>query len=181
MKWRSLLKIVSYITICLILLAVLLLLYFMFYPSYMVITVKSDSMMPTFSKGDVIVLRSRRAQDIKPGQIIAFTKEDSKEGEITMARRVISIENDVISTKGDAMESKDSWRVLDSQVQGVYFFRIPLLGHAAKFLHGNSGDLFLIGSGFLLLAAIAVAELLNLRRSRKGGDIEKQTESIEQA
>ena len=106
----------------------------------------------------------------EPGQIVAFAYQDPEKGEITITHRVVSLEGDVLVTKGDAMESNDPFRVERERVRGVFLFKIPLLGYAARFIHSDRGRLFMMASGSLVILSLLVGECLRLLRSRKGGE-----------
>ena len=78
-------------------------------PNYVLLTAKSNNMKPAFGKGDVIILESQKAGDIKPGEIIAFAYRDPQKGQTITAGRVASLEDNSFTARGDA-ENEDPIR-----------------------------------------------------------------------
>ena len=108
------------------------------FPLYM-IGIGSTSMAPTINKGDaVILLKVDPNKKVKQGDVIAFTRNDSKKS-ITVVHRVTEVTNSngkvVYVTKGDANKSEDVNMVSQSQVRGVVQFRIPLIAYPTIFFN----------------------------------------------
>lgn len=101
-------------------------------PMYVV----SNSMVPVFQKGDLI-LTSTKPNEIVAGDIIAY-QSSWLEGK-TVTHRVISFENGVVATKGDNNESADPTfdaSAIVGEVVGVapklgYLFNTPVISTAA--------------------------------------------------
>ena len=96
-------------------------------------------MAPTINKGDaVILLKVDPNKKVKQGDVIAFTRNDSKKS-ITVVHRVTEVTNSngkvVYVTKGDANKSEDVNMVSQSQVRGVVQFRIPLIAYPTIFFN----------------------------------------------
>lgn len=90
-----------------------------------VVAVFSESMIPTFFKGDMIIVYGRG--DVKVGDIIVFEVPDRK---YPIIHRIISMENGFIKTKGDNNfnEDPENWRTQVDNVLGKAVLKIPLLG-----------------------------------------------------
>ncbi len=91
------------------------------------IAVGSNSMVPTYERGDAIIYEKRDIKNIKVGEIIAFRKD----GRI-ITHRIISMKNSnnkyTIKTKGDANRTPDAFIVEDKEILGVVKFRIKYIG-----------------------------------------------------
>ena len=100
---------VMIVTAVLLLIIVGLLLSIYLLDDYSMYVVMSDSMKPTFSSGDMIVVASPGsflADDIEPGKIITFSHNDN-----LVTHRIVAIEGDRIYTKGDGQEEADPWTI----------------------------------------------------------------------
>ena len=90
-----------------------------------VVAVFSESMIPTFFKGDMIIVYGTNS--LKLGDIIVFEVPDRR---YPIIHRIISMENGFIRTKGDNNFSQDpeSWKTKTDDVYGRALLKIPLLG-----------------------------------------------------
>lgn len=101
--------------------------------------VVSDSMKPTFERGDLIFIRGVDSPDeIKENDIIVFQLGGES---ITKVHRVIGIENVngqvQFTTKGDHNLNPDPWDVSFEEVKGEVVFWLPKLGHISLWLRGE--------------------------------------------
>nr|NIO44115.1 signal peptidase I [Candidatus Aenigmarchaeota archaeon] len=91
-----------------------------------VVAVFSDSMVPTFYKGDMIMVYGE--ENIKVGDIVVFDSPDKK---YPIIHRVHEIRDRGIITKGDNNPSTDerTWGVIPlEKIYGKAFLKIPILG-----------------------------------------------------
>jgi len=91
-----------------------------------VVAVFSDSMNPTFFKGDMIIVYGEK--NINIGDIIVF---DSPDKVYPIIHRVVQIKNGGIVSKGDNNPASDEgrWGVIPfDKIYGKAFLKIPLLG-----------------------------------------------------
>lgn len=129
--------------------------------SYVVL---SDSMEPTISAGDVVVVNSVPTESIGEGDVITFRRgRDS-----VVTHRVIEVQETdgqrSFRTRGDANEDADLGTVQPSSVVGEVMFSIPYLGYVVSFASTKYGLLLLvIVPGFLLV----VTELWDLFRAAR--------------
>jgi len=76
--------------------------------------VVSDSMTPTFSKNDMILMQNiDRMYSV--GDIIMFKRPDTS---IPTSHRIISIEDEGIRTAGDATKTMDWWKLKNDDIVG---------------------------------------------------------------
>ncbi len=104
---------------------------------YEPISILSNSMKPTYSRGDVIIfekLNNNELVNIKKGQIIIYTI-----GGKNIAHRVVNVikQNNSVAyqTKGDNNNVPDMNLVQTEQIQGVYVFQIKYLGFPSIWLY----------------------------------------------
>lgn len=110
--------------------------------------IQSDSMSPTFDKGDLIVdTVVKDASTLKEGDVITFWTVI--EGQrVLNSHRIIGIQDygDFVSfvTMGDNNTMEDGLQVHQKEVVGKYMFRIPKLGTVVDFLQTSKGFLLVI-------------------------------------
>lgn len=110
---------------------------------YGIANVLSGSMEPTFSKGALLLVKEEKQTE--PGQIVVY-----QSGQELIVHRVIRIEGNLVTTKGDANEAADP--VFDvSQIKGVVIGWIPFLGNLVSFLKTPVGIILLLICAVLLM------------------------------
>lgn len=91
-----------------------------------VVAVFSESMDPTFYRGDMIVVQSYSPnENISVGDVIVF---DVPGKMYPIIHRVYSINGDVIMTKGDNNAVTDPWTISKNVIHGKAILKVPLLG-----------------------------------------------------
>ena len=109
-----------------------------FIDDYSVYIVKSDSMKPVFSSGDLVVIGKAGlpfVSDIAPGRIVTFERNSE-----LVTHRIVSIEGDIVRTRGDAEEDIDPWSVSRfADIKGCYIFHVPYVGLVSAFLKTRLG------------------------------------------
>ena len=95
--------------------------------NYKSIAILSNSMNPTFNKGDVVIYKNE--ENILPGDIIVF-----QYGSQIIVHRLISI-NEYYVTKGDANNTVDYIKLKKEDIKGVYQFHIKYLGYPSIWLN----------------------------------------------
>ncbi|MEM5804428.1 MAG: signal peptidase I [Candidatus Aenigmatarchaeota archaeon] len=88
-----------------------------------VVAVFSNSMVPTYNKGDLIFVQG--VDRVAVGDIIVF---ESGVYRYPIIHRAIAVDNGVITTQGDNNVSPDPWKTDISEVHGKAVLQIPLLG-----------------------------------------------------
>ena len=95
--------------------------------TYQPIAILSNSMNPTFKRGDVVIYK--KEENIIPGNIIVFQYQNQ-----IIVHRVVSI-NEYYVTKGDANNSIDYIKVQKEDIKGVYQFSLKYLGYPSIWLN----------------------------------------------
>jgi signal peptidase I len=98
---------------------------------YPMAAVTSSSMWPTLKKGDLIFLQGvDKPEDLKVGDIIGFKLDDGG----FAIHRIVRIDGDVITTKGDANQEEDPVLYFDQVIGrmpkiGGRLVKVPYLGN----------------------------------------------------
>ena len=136
--------------------------------------VKGDSMEPTLTPGDVILLKSVPFSDIRNGDIIAYEAPVAAEtgnGPGTILHRVqrTGVQNGskVLFTKGDN-STADPWPVTPGLVQGELVFRVPRVGAPILFLTSKKGIIFVSIAVLISLLYIPAMVMFHMTVLRKG-------------
>jgi signal peptidase len=135
---------------------------------YRTLTVLTASMEPTFSPGDVIVVRPEPIQQLRVGQVISYSVpvgvhqvESHRVVKILSGRGTAS---PVIQTKGDNNTVVDPWT---AQLNGATVYRlqavVPYAGYAINFMRGR---VFHLLSMFLIPALLAFFAIGRIWRPR---------------
>ncbi|MBS7638197.1 signal peptidase I [Candidatus Bathyarchaeota archaeon] len=145
-KWRMI--IMRTLKVGILLLSALeayLLLAFTFGSLTPLFVVPSNSMSPTLSLGDLVLVRGADPASLGVGDIIVFDVPPPHD-RYTLSpviHRVVDmrVENDRLhfKTKGDGLQSVDPWSLPAERVRGIYAFKIPYLGAPLLFLRTPIG------------------------------------------
>ena len=103
--------------------------------SYKPVAIMSNSMQPTYSRGDMVIVQKRGDHvDISIGDILQYQREGS-----VITHRIVGKETvgngTVYTTKGDNNSESDPWSVTDEQILGTVRARIPLVGYPTVLLN----------------------------------------------
>ena len=127
-------------------------------PGYGFFIVKSGSMEPSISPGDIVItgpVGDKLSGSAAVDRIITFELNDA-----IVTHRVIGEENGVLKTKGDANEEADAHRVTPAMVKGVYLFKVPYLGYVTDFTGSRKGWFFAVIIPVVILVAWIVKDIL---------------------
>jgi signal peptidase len=133
---------------------------------YRTLTVLTASMKPTFSPGDVVVVRPEPIQDLEVGQVISYqVPVGAHQVETHRVVKILSgagTTSPVIQTKGDNNTVVDPWA---AQLSGTTVYRlvavVPKAGYAINFMRGRIFHLFSVFFIPLLLAGFALRRIWN--------------------
>ena len=107
--------------------------------------VRSGSMEPEFSAGDLVFLRPVRQVEV--GDVIAFKTPRGIDGSVSrLLHRVVAIDDtgDRFTTKGEANPEPDPFKVgLESLVDEATGFKVPFAGYIILFLQSRLGLIWL--------------------------------------
>lgn len=115
--------------------------------------VLSNSMEPTFSKGDLIVVRE--AESFLVDDIIVY-----QDGNSLVVHRIIELDENTVTTKGDANNAADE-PVDVGVIKGKVICWIPKAGSLVEFMKTPVGTICII------VAAIALVEIPRRREKQK--------------
>jgi signal peptidase I len=93
-----------------------------------VVAVESNSMVPTFSKGDILIIQGILKEELKVSDIIVFAVPGQS---IPVVHRIIKINSDgTFQTQGDANNGQLDFEksINHDQIYGKMVFMIPFLG-----------------------------------------------------
>lgn len=127
-------------------------------PGHNMYAVSSESMKPTINIGDIIVTRALTDETISSlasGDIITFDH-----GKNTVTHRLLSIDGEKLTTKGDAAEESDPWTITLSEVKDVYLFRIPFVGYIPQLAKEKIGWFLMIVLPAVLLVGLLVKDII---------------------
>ena len=143
--------------------------------------VNGDSMEPTLTAGDVIVLKSVPFSDIGDGDIVAYNVPaagEAGDGPSTILHRVqrtgVQDGSKVLFTKGDN-STADPWPVTSGLVQGELVLRVPRVGMPILFLTSKKGILFLSIAVLISLLYIPAMLMFHVTVLRKGDGVRNGT------
>jgi signal peptidase I len=142
---------------------------------YRTLTVLSASMNPTFSPGDIVVVRPEPIERLRVGQVISYAVPVGAHQVET--HRVVKIlrgqgtTTPVVQTKGDNNTVVDPWT---AQLNGPTIWRleavVPKVGYAINLMRDRTFHLFSVilipGS----MAILALARMWGLGGRRRSGD-----------
>jgi signal peptidase len=115
-------------------------------------TVMTGSMAPRIVPGDVVVSRPVAPAELRVGQVLLADDPDQA-GHLRMHRFVDAGPGGSVVTKGDANPQRDSTAISRSDVHGVAFLRIPVVGTPIVWMRDGAWSK-------LALLALAVAAVL---------------------
>lgn len=124
----------------------------------MPLTVLSESMKPTYTLGDLVVIKPKDAQEIRLGDVITYQVSSGQSELVT--HRVIaknSSTDGTVSfiTQGDANKVPDATAIKDVQIHGTVWYRIPMLGWVNNWFNGQARQIVVpVVAGLLLLYAL---------------------------
>ena len=146
----------SFLTTCMLLLAVLLLgVRLLGLTPY---TVLFSSMEPAFPVGALIYIRQIPTEEIELGDAISFVLNDDL---VVATHRVVGVDPEAMHfiTKGDANSSVDGAPVHFNNVLGKVVFSVPYLGYLANFITSSQGRYLAIALVLLLLLLLILPDL----------------------
>ncbi|WP_054704115.1 signal peptidase I [Bacillus sp. JCM 19041] len=116
-------------------------------------TILSNSMEPTFSAGDVVIMQPKKV--IQEEEIVTFMTPSRK----LYTHRIIDSykENNTMyyTTKGDNNNVADEDAIVSEQIVGTHVFTIPKLGFISDFIRQP------VGYGLLIIAPITMYLVLS--------------------
>lgn len=128
--------------------------------------VVSASMEPKINTGSLAVTIPINPQNLRVGDIVAFSSPDnSKETILHRLYQIKSTKPLRFATKGDNNNSADQWDLVDVGVKGKYIFSIPYLGRLIAFIRQPLGFVLIICLPAILIIFL---EVLKIRKALDG-------------
>lgn len=121
----------------------------------MPLTVLSGSMEPTYSPGDLVVVRPTPVEEIRLGDVVTYQVRSGDPTRVThrvVSRSVATDGTTAFVTQGDNSAVEDEAPVRDVQVVGTVWYSIPWLGWVNHAISGSTRQ--------WLLPAVAVCLFL---------------------
>ena len=141
--------------------------------------VVTPSMEDTIMVGDLIFIDTN-FDELAEGDIISFRRSDQQEMIIT--HRIVSINGDLITTKGDNNFISDDWETNFSKdlVVGKYLSKSGVLGSVYEVLFVNSINFLfvLIIAIFLLIGIIEMKNIIKLMSQKKAEELEQEKQKL---
>ena len=125
--------------------------------------VLTGSMEPTLSANDLVIVRERDSYEL--GDIVVY-----QDGKSLVIHRIIEIDGETVTTKGDDNDSEDLPIPLTA-IKGEAVGHIPVVGAVARLLKTPAATVV------LLIAAILLFELPYLQKRKKA---EEEKEKIKE-
>lgn len=131
--------------------------------------------------GDLIFVKGTDVDSLAVGDVITYMPQ---KGTTAVTHRIIEIGSDengrYFTTKGDANNTEDKDPVYDSQVVGIYWFRIGKVGEFALFLQEPLGMALFIGLpvlGFIVYDVIRRQKATN-KEQKRNSELEAELERL---
>ena len=142
--------------------------------------VETDSMLPTFAAGDLIIVKKCDTSKLEEGDIICFHTIIENEYALNTHRILeINEENGIraYKTKGDNNELSDTHIISDGDIVGQYVGKLSRMGTVMDFLSSSMGFLLVIVLPMLLFFIYQVYHLImvsiNLKKAIAVEEAEK--------
>jgi signal peptidase I len=126
-----------------------------------VLIVRSGSMAPAITTGDVVVTRMVDPTRVSVGDVVTFRDPSRSSDLVThrvLRRRIDGVKISFL-TKGDANTGTERWSVDTEGTIGKFAFRIPKVGYGLAWAGGPMARAGLVIGGALLLALAAIRRI----------------------
>lgn len=106
-----------------------------------VVSVISPSMVPTFYKGDLLIIKGTNFKDLKEGDVIVYDlknaesnqclrwKKETDRENIPIVHRIIAKRENYVITKGDNNPGPDPCEVNPDEIKGKMVLIVPKIGY----------------------------------------------------
>jgi signal peptidase len=164
---RGVLAVVSFLALCLAILAALVLVVLPAATGSGTYTILTSSMSPHYPPGTLMVVKPTAFDQLGPGDVITYQIESGRPE--VVSHRIVSLAagqdgETMLVTQGDNNSEPDAEPVREVQVRGKLFFAVPYVGHVASWLghqdRGIAGQALavaLIGYGVCAFVSAGVA------------------------
>ena len=140
---------------------------------YSVMSVRSNSMEPTFYKDDLIVVKcTESTHRFKKGDVVSFIAYDNSGVRFINTHRIVKVvaleTRDRYTTKGDNAESEDLKQLYSSSIIGQYTGkRVAKLGKVVEFVNSPKGVLMCVVIPSAIIIILQVLSYMSSMQKRK--------------
>lgn len=132
------------------------------------LVIRSGSMEPSYRVGDVVLVASEQAGDIRSGQVV--TRFDAPEAADSLTHRVRHVTRNgdsvLVETRGDANDTSEVWSVPATRQVAVVVASVPAIGLPLTAVRSSVGWAVVVGA--LVLMVIGVLLRPRRRSTRQG-------------
>lgn len=120
------------------------------------LVIRSGSMEPTYGVGDVVLVASEQAGDIREGQVVTrFDAPEAADSLTHRVRQVIRMGDAVrVETRGDANDTSEVWSVPAESQVGVVVASVPAIGLPLTAVRSSISWAITVGALVLLLIGV---------------------------
>jgi len=128
---------------------------------YHPVVILTGSMGPKYNTGTVVYYYEVAEEELQEGDFIAFKNRNDK----IITHRINSIENGEYTTKGDANETVDTYKIsFDSILGKVANVKIPIIGYYIWFVNQH---LYVIAMIILLIFIDFILDIIGKKKINK--------------
>ena len=132
------------------------------------VVVLSGSMEPTYKVGSIIYYKKISEKELKEEDVITFNIDNK-----TISHRIVSIDNGLIETKGDANNTSDVHKIRYENIKGkVGNISIPYVGYYIKIVNDNL-TLVVIVTVIILVSEFLFSNTEDLNINKRSKENEK--------
>ena len=122
---------------------------------YHPLVVLSGSMEPTYKEGSILYYKKVLGKNLKEGDVVTFISENGN----YVSHRIVSIKDNLITTKGDANNVEDAVKTPVENVQGrVAKLSLPFMGYYVQAIN-NHLTIAIITSVIILVSEFLLSNL----------------------
>ena len=113
-----------------------------------IVNVSSQSMEPTYKKGDLLIIKKTDALKLKVDDVITFVSSDPAIEGMLNTHRIFDIEDNngnlTFVTKGDNNYNIDQYKDSQGDIVGKVQAKIPYVGNAISYLQNTKSVYFVV-------------------------------------
>ncbi|MCW2793364.1 MAG: signal peptidase [Nocardioides sp.] len=147
--------------------------------------VDGQSMRPTFSPGDLVIVKGVPAQDVKVGDIISINTpqqaQEEKDLPPEIVHRIVKRRGPASDvsyiTQGDNNPGEDAFVTRPADIRGVVVKSFPGLGYPVLFFRSHQGRIFGAALGIVLVGYFVIGAV---ERRQEAAELENPKRAVEQ-
>lgn len=135
---------------------------------FFIFKVISGSMEPSIRTGSIVFVEHINPKNIQKGDIVSYFPENNEDSIVT--HRVLEINNEFITTKGDANNIGDLDKITPERIRGKVVFSLPFVGYLLNWLKTPPGFIITVVIPALY---IIIGEFIKIKKAFEKDVIEK--------